>query len=221
MTPSSVLALLGALGAAVTGLRWLTGARVDGLGRPRGFPLLPVVVLLVLATGSLVPTLLRVREQRTLGQAASAVAGVHVDVVCQSLGGALVDARAEAGWVRFSADGVPEHVAHLAREQCAVLRGYLRSDRRDPTRQQVVAVHVLTHEAVHAGGSRQEGLTECRAVQRDAATARALGAPAGAGRLLARRYWRVDYPRLPEDYRDARCAPGGPLDEHLPDAPWG
>jgi hypothetical protein len=49
------------------------------------------------------------------------------------------------------------------------------------------------------------------AVQRDAHTARLLGAGA---------YWRNISPLTPGGYRSGDCRPGGPLDEGLVDAPW-
>jgi hypothetical protein len=57
-------------------------------------------------------------------------------------------------------------------------------------------------------------------VQRDARTAQLLGASPTDARALAVAYWRTVYAGMPDGYRSADCAPGGPLDEHLPDAPW-
>jgi hypothetical protein len=81
-------------------------------------------------------------------------------------------------------------------------------------------VHVLTHETMHMAGSTDEAIAECRAVQRDAAMARRLGADAADARALAARYWREIYPAMPDNYRTGQCAPGAALDEQLPDAPW-
>jgi hypothetical protein len=57
-------------------------------------------------------------------------------------------------------------------------------------------------------------------MQHDALAARLLGADPAQARRLARYYWLVDYPRMPEEYRSGECAAGGSWDEHLPDAPW-
>lgn len=57
-------------------------------------------------------------------------------------------------------------------------------------------------------------------MQRDAQTARLLGASEPAAKALAWLYWRTVYPQMPDDYRDAGCAPGGTLDEKLPTSPW-
>ena len=60
----------------------------------------------------------------------------------------------------------------------------------------------------------------CAAVQRDAHTARLLGARPADAAALAGAYWRNVYPLMPDGYRSGDCRPGGPLDEGLADAPW-
>jgi hypothetical protein len=81
----------------------------------------------------------------------------------------------------------------------------------------VVAVHILTHEAMHLSGLLGEAAAESAAVQRDAHTARPAGAAAAA---LAAAHWRNVYPLMPDGYRSPDCRAGGPLDERLADAPW-
>jgi hypothetical protein len=115
---------------------------------------------------------------------------------------------------------VPERIAHIKWEQCKDLRHYLHSDKRHPSFAHLQAVHVLTHEAVHTSGEKSEAVTECKAVQLDARTARLLGAPDDGARALAWAYWKTVYPNMPEGYRDTGCAPGGALDEALPTSPW-
>jgi uncharacterized membrane protein YeaQ/YmgE (transglycosylase-associated protein family) len=58
------------------------------------------------------------------------------------------------------------------------------------------------------------------AVQRDAHTARLLGAAPAEAADLAASYWRDLYPLMPDGYRSPECRAGGALDERLPDAPW-
>jgi len=195
--------------------------RVDELGRPLAFPVVSVALLGVLAATAATPEALRVRQERRLAGAASVLAGRPVTVRCQGFGAAFVDSGLELGYVRYGVDGVPERSALIKRDQCRDLAAYLRAGKDRPSRAQVIAVHVLTHEAMHMAGITDEGLAECAAVQRDARTAALLGAPAGAARVLAGDYWRTVYPYLPGGYRSAGCVPGGPLDEHLPDPPWG
>jgi hypothetical protein len=216
----SWLAAAAVIGALVLTARWYLGGRHDALGRPIAFPTLSVALLAVLACVAAYPGIARHREEQRLARAASVIAGAPVKVVCQTLSGAFVDAGAEAGYVRWGADGVPEHIAHIKWEQCGLLRKYLRSSKRHPSIEQLEAVHVLTHEAVHTSGVKSESVTECKAVQRDAQMARLLGASDAEAKALAWIYWRTIYPQMPDDYRDAGCGPGGALDEALPTSPW-
>jgi hypothetical protein len=205
--------------AFAVGVHWLA-TRVDSIGRPRAFPWVSVALLAVLAAASAVPGLLTTLRERHLAKVATTLVGAPASVHCQSLGEAFVDAGIELGYVRFRPDGTPEHATLIKRDQCRDLAAYARSDKRDPSQAQVVAVHVLTHEAMHMAGIVDEATAECAAVQRDALTARLLGASAADARLLADRYWRAVYPSMPEDYRTPECGPDRSLDEDSADAPW-
>ena len=218
LTWLAVLALAAAV--ALAARWWAFGGRHDSLGRPVAFPTIAVSLLVVLSLAAAYPGFVRRREEHKLASVASVIAGAHVKVVCQTLSGAFVDAGAEAGYVRWGPDGVPEHTAHIKWEQCKELRRYLHSDKRHPSFAQLQAVHVLTHEAVHTSGEKVEAITECKAVQRDAQTARLLGAPDDGARALAWDYWKTVYPNMPDDYRDGACTPDGALDEKLPSSPW-
>jgi hypothetical protein len=158
-------------------------------------------------------------QERQLGKVASALAGRHVTVHCQDGAEAFVDAGSELGWVPFGPDGVPEPHTLIKREQCRQLKAYTKHPSR-PSIDEVVAVHVLTHEAMHMRGERSEEVAECQAVQRDALTAHALGASTADALMLAHRYWGVVYPQMPDDYRTPDCSPGGSLDESLDSSPW-
>ncbi|HTY72585.1 MAG TPA: hypothetical protein VMI11_09205 [Actinomycetes bacterium] len=200
-------------------LRWGLH-RVDALGRPGRFPAIAVVALVLPALVFATPGVHRRAEQKQLAAAASELIGIRVSVHCQTFGQAFVDGGTELGYVKWGAGGVPEHRTLIKHDQCADLRGYLHSSKVHPTLDQVIAVHVLTHESMHMSGITDEALAECAAVQRDARMAQLLGATPGAGLYLARTYWRVVYPDMPDGYVSGECRPGGLLDEHLPDAPW-
>jgi len=217
-----MLAWIGvALFVAVGGvaIRWMS-ARTDSLGRARPFPYITVVVLTVLACASLAPFALRVRLEGRLTTAATELVGTSVEVRCQSFGGAFVDIGADLGYVVFDADGKPEAWTLIKRQQCGDLSDYLRSDKEHPTRDQIIAVHVLTHETIHVTGVRNEAETECKAMQLDAGMAALLGASPQASADLAIAYWREIYPWMPDAYRSEECAPGGALDAGRADAPW-
>ena len=205
--------------AVVVAVRWAM-RRVDALGRRRPFPLVTVLILLGLGVGLLVPVVRTARLEARLGDVASSLVGERVVVDCQGLGQEFVDVGAELGYVRIGHDGQPERATLIKRPQCGALSSYLHSDRRHPSSEQVVAVHVLSHEAMHMAGYTDEAEAECRAMQVDARTARLLGAPEDAARGLARRYWRTVYPRMSDNYRSGQCRAGGELDQRQPDAPW-
>lgn len=211
------IALLGL--ALLTTCRWLLRRR-DSLGRRQPFPTITVGFCLVLALIAAVPLVRHARLEARLSDVSSSLVAAPVEVHCATFSEEWLDAGAELGRVAFGRDGVPERRAVIRWEQCRDLAAYLGSDRRAPSREQVVAVHIVTHEAMHMAGTTNEAETECRAMQRNAATARLLGAPPDGARALAGRYWREVYPHLVERYRSRDCAPGGPLDEGLPDAPW-
>ena len=94
-------------------------------------------------------------------------------------------------------------------DQCRDLADYLRSDKRAPPRAQVIAGHVLTHEAMHMAGAMSESGAECAALRRDAETALMLGGTADQARALAADYRRSVYPTLPPDYRSEDCPSHG------------
>ncbi len=213
------IAVLSLAGVAVLAARWVL-RRVDSLGRPRRFPVTSILALLVLAAGCLVPVVRHQRNEAALSDVASDLAGRQVDVRCQTAGQEWVDAGSELGYVPYDAAGRPARWTLIKRAQCAALSAYRGSDHQRPSLDEVVAVHVLTHEAMHLAGHTVEADAECRAMQRDARTARLLGASPEAAAALARRYWKEVYPRMEQDYRAAECTSGGALDELGSDPPW-
>jgi hypothetical protein len=213
------LAVLAAVAAVALAVRWWT-RRYDGLGRQRRFPAISVSLLGVVAVALLVPSYLRHREETRLSDVATTLVGRSAAVHCQTFGQSFTQLDGDLGFVRWGPGGVPEHQTELKRGPCAALRDYLRSDKLHPSSDQIIAVHVLTHESMHMRGITDEAQAECAAVQRDAQTAELLGASQSAALALARIYWITDYPQMPDGYRTADCAPGGSLDEHLPHPPW-
>ena len=126
---------------------------------------------------------------------------------CQTLGQAFVDAGNELGYVKWGPGGVPEHKTLIKHDQCGYLRAYLRSSKSHPSLDQVIAVHVLTHEDMHMSGITTESLAECAAVQRDARMAELLGADPTEALALARTYWREVYPQMSSDYITGELRP--------------
>lgn len=209
---------LGLLAVVVT-LRWGV-TRVDVLGRTRPFPVLSVGMPAVAALVCTIPLIRHAQLEGRLADVASELAGVEVTVRCETVGEAWVQAHPERGYVMFGADGVPERHAVITYDTCQDLQSWVRSDHRNATEDQVLAVHVLSHEAMHMKGLIDEARAECAALQRDHRTATLFGATDSEARDLARRYLLSVYPHLPEEYRSADCVPGGAMDEHLEDSPW-
>jgi hypothetical protein len=214
-----ILAVLAALGAAALSVRWYL-KRFDGLGRRRSFPAISVSLLGVVAIALAAPSFLRHREEAKLDRVATVLVGAHSTVHCETLANTFTDLTGDLGYVKFDADGVPEHHATIARAQCADLKHYYDGDQAHPSLDEIVAVHVLTHESMHMRGQPVEASAECEAMQRDAETAQLLGATAQEGLELAREYWIEYYPNMSDSYRSDDCKLGGALDEGLPDPPW-
>lgn len=143
-----------------------------------------------------------VRLEARLADAASLVAGLQVHVDCQEpfFGELFVTRR--NGSVDARSDGTMDDVAHLARGTCAAADSWPDDDTDDA----FIAVHVLTHEAGHVRGERNEAATECWATQHSAAVAEALGASRSQAERRALWYFRSVYPRLTDTYRDSGCA---------------
>lgn len=194
--------------ALALSVRWVF-TRVDVLGRVQPFPAISVGAAAVAALACAIPVLLHARLEHRLGAAASAVAGRRVEVHCQTLSQTWLSAHAELGYVEVGPDGRPEPRTVIALQACDDLSDWLGSDRRSPTADQVIAVHVITHEAMHMAGELAEARAECLAVQRDAQLVRALGASREQALALARQYWLQVYPQMPDEYRSGECAPGG------------
>ncbi|HET7899666.1 MAG TPA: hypothetical protein VFL59_00660 [Candidatus Nanopelagicales bacterium] len=144
--------------------------------------------------------------------------GVH----CQRFGETFTYAGSELGHVEYDETGAPRTAAFLSYDTCQQLSAYLGSaaDRAAPTLDEVIAVHVLTHETAHLTGIAVESEAECWAVQRDARTATMLGATPDQAAALVATYWTQVYPRMPDAYRTPDCAPRARLDETPTDSTW-
>ena len=215
----NAVAVLLAVGACVVAGNWYRG-RVDALGRTVAFPTTWVGVLFVLSVLAGAPGMLRAALEDRLSRVVSELAGKSVRVRCQALGAASIDTGGEFGYVKYKEDGTPVSWTLIKRDQCNDLNAYLRSNKRNPSMKRVIAVHVLTHEAMHLASIANEASAECAAVQRDAQTARLLGATPADAASLARTYYDTVYPRMDSGYQSSKCRPGGELDESGDDAPW-
>jgi hypothetical protein len=208
-----------ALGAVAVGVGWWLH-RADELGRPRRFPWVSVVVLAALAVAAAAPGVARASQERRLGVAATVLAGVPVAVHCQrprpGRPGRRPRARVRALAGRRHPGGMGPHQARPVPAP-----GRLRALGQAPAHPRPGRGRARAHPRGHAPGRPPgEAGAECAAVQRDAHTARLLGAGPADAAGLAAGYWRGVYPLMPERYRSEECRGGGPMDEGLADAPW-
>ncbi|HWA66183.1 MAG TPA: hypothetical protein VG899_07425 [Mycobacteriales bacterium] len=187
-------------GAGAVAIRWVLH-RHDALGRPRSFPTISVALLALVAVVLATPTFLRHREESKLDKVASILVGAPATVHCQTFGETFTDTTGDLGYVKFGPDGVPERHTTIMREPCEALKHYYDGDQARPSHDEIVAVHVLTHESMHMRGQPVEALAECEAMQRDAETAQLLGATPQEGLELARAYWLTVYPDMPAGYQ--------------------
>lgn len=130
---------------------------------------------------------------------------------CQRLTSEMLDLSQHDGFVYW--DNVD--VAVYDRHVCKDLAGYATGGQRDPSEDQMVAVHLIAHELMHVMGIRVESEAECHAVQRSHEVAQFLGATPEQARQLQVHYFANVYPRLRNDYRSAECRDGGTLDLYL------
>jgi hypothetical protein len=137
-------------------------------------------------------------------------------VQCQRALDTFLWAGADLGRVEWAE---PDR-AWLTLETCQHLGSWYRSDHEAPTLDEAIAVHVLTHEAMHVAGDRSEATTECRAMQNDARAVVLLGGSPDQGSALARRIATEVYPTMPDEYRTSECRSGGALDLTPQDDSW-
>lgn len=190
---------------------WLV-RRVVRLIEPRGTVGFAVAALVVAAISFLVALAFEVRHQVAQAQATTVVRELsgnsRAHAACQRFTPDLLDLSRHAGSVQWD---VPD-VALLRRATCNDLYSWLMSRKVDPTLDQVIAVHIVVHEAIHVAGERNEAITECTAIQRDAHAAELLGASPAHAQALAVTYYEQAYPLMHSDYRSAGCVEDGPLD---------
>ncbi len=161
--------------------------------------------------------------ERAFSAASRVVAPASPGVHCQRLGETFTYAGAELGHVEWDDDGVVTGPAMVSYETCGRLTAYWRGSAAEQAAaplDQVIAVHVLSHESVHLAGEQVESVTECTAMQHDAEVAMRLGASEADARRLAERYATQVYPRMPSDYTSIQCRQDAVMDLTPGDGVW-
>lgn len=171
-------------------------------------------------------------DEADLARVATVIAGRDVGISCPGTIGALTEASAQDGSVVFSSEGRPADEARLSSDTCRTLRRLLHGEVSGlaclagggpcpaEVREAAIAVNVLSHEAWHLAGVRDEAVTQCYALQTNAETAVRLGAGRKDAQAIASYIVREVQPVLPADYRSSDCYDGGPLDLHPQRPSW-
>lgn len=140
------------------------------------------------------------QTEAAANRGAAVVAGEEsAGIRCQRLSETLFWARSAIGYVGVDQEGNPEE-ALLTYEVCTALRSWLESDKAAPSRDEVIAVHVVSHEAAHLTGEFNEAIAECLALKYDADVAVAMGATREQAEALAFTYRVEVYPTLRSEY---------------------
>lgn len=203
---------VGVLSFVTLGLLGLAIWRAQALADPPGSRRAAIVLFLVPTVAFGWAFAVEFRHQWTQRQATAVTRALtgngDATSVCQRLAPDLLDAKQLRGHVM----GDQPDVAHLRRSTCHDFFSWLAGDKADPSPDEVIAVHVVVHEAMHVGGEFAEAVAECWAMQRDAEAAVFLGATPSQARDLAQEYYTTVYPNMPEAYRSGGCVPEGALD---------
>jgi hypothetical protein len=91
--------------------------------------------------------------------------------------------------------------AFLAWQTCEDFKAFLFSNHESISESQLIAVHVIVHEAIHVSGDYNEASTECKAMAQDARILMSLGMSSANADAAALRYRTGVYPRLGSEYR--------------------
>jgi len=177
------------------------------------------VLLLAATTWWVLDRTDRAGNERRLSAIASEIAGRAVKVHCPGPVARVFGGSTAEGWVKFDAAGKPADETKLQKTSCAELdalaegrrakelectaRARILCGRRGS--ELALAVDVVTHEALHMSGIRDEAATECASLSRMATTAQQLGATAQQGAALARGQFTEAYPQMGEVYRGPDC----------------
>jgi uncharacterized protein YgbK (DUF1537 family) len=161
----------------------------------------------------------RTGNERRLSDVASQIAGRAVEVHCPGPVARVLGGSTAEGWVEFDAAGQPADQTKLQKTSCAELDALAEGRRAKELEctaragilcgrrgtEVAMAVDVVTHEAFHMSGIRDEAATECASLSRMATTAQQLGATPEQGAALARGQFAETYPLMGEVYRSPSC----------------
>ena len=164
------------------------------------------------------------QDEERLAKIAGVIAGRDVGIACPGTLATLTEVSAHDGSVAFTPDGRPTDEANLSSRTCSRLRAFLSGEIAGldcvasgatcskAVEDAAVAINVLSHEAWHLAGERNESVAQCYALQSNEDTAIRLGAAPAEARAIADFVVRRVQPVLPPEYKTTECRDGGPLD---------
>lgn len=175
-----------------------------------------LAVLIILALAFAWPPFHLWRFERLLSATARQLAENHpAKVHCNTLFDTLFDEEAR---VMGHADPKTGYIV-IQYPLCSTLMDYLKHPYR-ASMDEIISLHILTHESMHTRGEYDEAKAECQAVQRNFRTAKLLGVPDSTAKQNALEYYKKHYLMRSDSYFSKECAPGKAMDEHLSDAVW-
>lgn len=186
----------------------------------RRAPLWIALLAILLVLGSISEVRWRLMEHRYTTATATLLDRPDAHVVCERLSGAMFNVWNRSGYVQYRQDGKKPSRADLTFDTCQDLRSWETHGKHANQRDQIIAVHVLTHEAMHVAGYYNEAQAECAAMQHDSAMAQVLGASKTDADALAAYYFKYVYPHLRDDYLSDGCRADGPMDATPGDGLW-
>jgi hypothetical protein len=160
------------------------------------------------------------KQERVMADAITLISGEGSSVHCQRMNEAFFYANANLGHVRYDANGIPEKTTMMTWETCRDFRDWWDSDKTNPTDKQIIALHILTHEAVHMSGETNEATTECYSLQLMPDVAEEFGVTPAEADAMNSWYIKNVYPSLYAPYRSTDCVEGGRLDLSPRDGVW-
>jgi len=198
---------------------WMIFREISGAdGNFDRFSMVYVSVLGLLALACIRPIFQTWRLEALLSENASIVAQrSDVKVKCRSVYGTLFAGIAMKPGNRAGTAYILTSEIFFENGWCKSFKQYLK-DPEGASDEEVFSMHVYVHEVMHIRGERNEGRTDCQAIQRGHRVGEMLGVNPITARRNALRYYNGAYKHHP--YFSKHCRPGGKWDEKLDNSIW-
>jgi hypothetical protein len=158
-----------------------------------------------------------VTEKALTSLARSYTGLTNIEIKCDRLSQYMVSASQRQGEVYFDADGTPESSARIMYRTCQSIVPLITNRTAiTPSLDQIVSLHVVSHEIQHLIGVKDEAIAECNALQNNMEFFKLFNILEPG--IAAKRYYQELYPNMPMRYKSADCRYGGKLDLSLPNS---